>query len=177
MAQRSLGVLVGRFQVPQLHDGHLAIINHVAGSCDETCILVGRCKTPNLKNPLPYAAVAAMIRKDYEFAYGQGRLHIHGLSDIPGNDLAWSHRLDSMLNILFPDYSIRLYSGRDSFKASYHGRHRPVIDWYGYDGNVNGTRSREEIYSMAPLNSAEFRKGIIYGVGKFFAQQDQEEGA
>lgn len=164
---KTVGVLIGRFQLPQLHDGHTAIINHVLKNCDETCILVGVTPKPDLKNLLPYPAVRQMIRGTYAASYAAGKLHIHPLLDIDGNDLQWSYCIDRLLTLLFPGYVVHLYSGRDSFKPHYHGKYQPVIDWYGFNGEINGTKERNRIIESNPADCASFRAGIVYGLGNY----------
>lgn len=166
---RSVGVVIGRFQVPSLHGGHKAIINHVLEKEGEACVLVGVAGRIDggLKNLLPFPAIQQMIRSEWPLPHNTGRLHIHPLPDIPGQDLQWSLQIDRFLDLLFPYHEVTLYSGRDSFKPSYSGKYRPVVDWYGYDGNVNGSKLRDDIVRGDPVDSPVFRAGIIYGLGNY----------
>ena len=172
---KQVGIVIGRFQVPVLHAGHLALLRHVIANSDETCVLVGVTPKQDLKNPLPYPAVECMIRGTFHKEQAQGRLQIHPLPDIPGNDLQWSHAIDQLLGALYPYEQIKLWSGRDSFKPYYHGKHRPVRDWYGFNGEVNGTKERDEIIQGAPSDSLLFRQGIIYGVGQLLTQKPKRK--
>lgn len=168
-----VGVLIGRFQLPTLHEGHVALINHVLWNNDEACVLVGITPKPDLKNLLPYAAVEQMIRSRYQCEFSARNLHIHPLQDIPGEDLQWSLSIDRLLDALFPGYEIKLWSGRDSFKPYYHGKFRPVQDWYGFNGEINGTTERNKIIDAAPNNHQLFRAGIIYGLGNYLKGQNE----
>jgi nicotinamide mononucleotide adenylyltransferase len=160
---KKVGVVIGRFQLPQLHGGHKAFITHVLEANNEACVFVGVKDTPDLKNPLPYPAVKAMIAG--EFRTFSHKLQIHPLKDVE-TDLQWSEQIDQFLALLYPNADITLYSGRDGFKPYYKGRYVPVKDWLGYDGNVNGTDVRDAIIQGDASNNEEFRKGIIYGVGR-----------
>ena len=60
----SLGVIVGRFQVPELHEGHHKLIAHVLSQHPQILILLG--VTPVLgskRNPLDYITRERMIHE------------------------------------------------------------------------------------------------------------------
>lgn len=182
---KTVGALIGRFQLPELHSGHRALIQHVSKQCDETCVLVGVAPQVSLKNLLPYAAVESMVRGTFLSLFQQRKLHIHPLLDIDGNDLQWSMYIDQFLTALFPGYEIQLWSGRDSFKPYYHGKFRPVHEWYGFNGEIHGTDARDAIMDGDPIDSKDFRAGIVYGLGNYLRNENgklnkairlQEEG-
>lgn len=165
MRQKRIGVVIGKFQVPELHEQHIALIQHVMNVSDDTCVLVGT--DPN--NPeylLPFECVEQSIRTDFVELF-----HVHPLVDVPNNDLNWSMQLDRFLQLLFPFAEITLYCGRDGFRTRYHGKHRPVTVWSGNDPKVSATRIRESIISSAPVDSPIFRAGIIYGKGNYVQSQ------
>lgn len=163
---KTAGVVIGRFQLPELHDGHKALINHVISQNDVTCVLVGVSLEQSLKNILPYAAIAQMIRGMYAKEYAAAKLFVFPIYDTPGADSEWSNAVDCFLRLLFPRHSLKLYAGRDSFKSSYEGA-LPVTDWYGYNGNINGTATRDKIMNGDPIDNPAFRAGIIYGLGNY----------
>jgi nicotinamide mononucleotide adenylyltransferase len=162
---KEIAVVIGRFQLPELHGGHRAIIEYALRVGKEACVLVGVSPVATLKNLLPYSAVEQMIRAEYQGYYNDRLLHIHPLQDCPNEDLQWSMNIDRFLEQLFPNCNIVMVSGRDSFKPYYHGKHRPVKDYFGFNGDINGTTERENIMTSDPIESVEFRKGIIYGLG------------
>jgi bifunctional NMN adenylyltransferase/nudix hydrolase len=162
---KTAGVVIGRFQLPELHDGHKALINHVISQNDVTCVLVGVSLMPTPKNPLPYPAVAQMIRGTYAKEYTTAKLFVFPIYDTQGDE-TWSITVDCFLKLLFPQHTLRLYAGRDSFKSSYNGE-LPVTDWYGYNGNINGTGTRDRIINGDPIDNPAFRAGIIYGLGNY----------
>ena len=173
--QKVIGVVIGRFQLPNLHDGHKALINHVLAQSDKVCILVGVAAKTTLKDLLPYPVVEQMIRKEFHPVYAAGNLHIHPLLDIDGNDLQWSLYIDKFLGALYPHDTVQLWAGRDSYKPHYHGKFRPVKDWYGYNGEVNGTVVRGRIIEGNPIDCWQFRAGIIYGLGNYLRSKDPAE--
>lgn len=164
---KTVGVVIGRFQLAHLHRGHIAFIKHVAQTNDACCVLVGCAPQPDAKNLLPYPVIAQMIRNVFKSLHDAAKLHVFPLQDIPGEDLQWSMQIDRFLELAFPYHKIKLYSGRDSYKESYHGKFQPVESWYGYDGNVNGTMLRSNIMTGDPTDSYDFRAGIIYGLGNY----------
>lgn len=166
MKTRTVGVIVGRFQVDELTPGHVALIDHVRRCNDEVCVLVGTAAKPDSKNPLPYRCVEQMIRTTYPDIY-----FVHPLLDTPGEDLQWSLQLDRFLQLLFPQSDIKLYGGRDSFKQHYHGRYKPVVEFTGFDQSVSGTRIRHEIVNGDTVDSPAFRAGIIYARGNDVSSQ------
>lgn len=172
--QKTVGVVIGRFQLPELHDGHKALINHVAKENDVVCVLVGVSPRASLKNLLPYAATASMIRGTFREQHVRCKIFVFPLQDVEGNDLQWSMEIDKFLQLLFPAHYIRLYAGRDSFKSSYHGRFQPVVDWFGYNGEVNGSAVRNSIIDGDPIDSKDFRAGIVYGLGNYLRDRDAQ---
>lgn len=163
---KRIGVVIGRFQVPELTDGHLALLDHVLKGSDDVCVLVGVSPTVSVKNLLPFDCVEQVIRTSYPEIF-----HVHPLEDIPGQDLQWSMQIDRFLSLLFPRCEISLYGGRDSFKDHYVGRHRPVVEFQDFDTRVNATKLRSEIIHGKPEDSAAFRRGIIFGVGRYVHSQ------
>ena len=57
-----IGVIVGRFQVPNIHDGHKALFDEVAARHERLIIFVGVHPFPATKScPLDYATRAFML--------------------------------------------------------------------------------------------------------------------
>lgn len=62
----SCGVLIGRFQVHTLHEGHRAIIDQVCANHKKVIIFLGVPVISNTKsNPLDFATRKAMIQQLY----------------------------------------------------------------------------------------------------------------
>ena len=52
---KKLGVLIGRFQVPQMHEGHRFIVRQMMEQCDQVLVLFGSAnRTRSVKNPFTY---------------------------------------------------------------------------------------------------------------------------
>lgn len=158
MKNNSVGVIVGRFQVPKLHSGHIEIINRVLQNHKKLLLVLG-CKygNPDLKNPLPYITRDTMIREMFPMAT------IIPFFDMK-DDKEWVKNLDRVVEHLYPHEDITFYGSRDSFLNCYESNGgkwntqvlEPLPDF-------SGTLYREQI-SGEVLNTEDFRKGIIYSV-------------
>lgn len=152
-----VGVLVGRFQVPSLHEGHRDVLDFVAARHDSVILFLG---TPGhgqstQMNPLDFKAREQMIREEYpEFS-------IFFIEDQP-TDEYWSRYLDKMIAThTTASQSAMLYGSRDSFISHYSGKH-PTIELEA-EQKISGTAVREEVKRNRPKNSQEWREGVVYG--------------
>lgn len=148
-----IGVVVGRFQVPMLHDGHKAILSSVSSQHKNMLVLVGVSSTLGTKeNPLPYVLRLQMLQSSYP-----------GAVFAPINDMAcdeaWSDQLDRIVRTHFPMGSVRLYGGRDSFVSHYHGS----FETFEYPNIDLGSGSciRQEV-GKSYVNTDDFRRGVIW---------------
>lgn len=148
-----LGVIVGRFQVPELHLGHQKLIEHVKSHFDEVCVVVGDTPVKGSKrNPLDYPTRYKMIRDAYP------DILLTTIMDSP-NDVAWSLELDRLIGGICPIGEVIMFGGRDSFIPHYSGRYQTVAIELGYA--PTGTEVRN-ITSNRIRVSTDFRAGIIY---------------
>lgn len=162
MKKRGVGVVVGRFQVHKLHDGHWTLIRR-ALQHDKTLICIGTrpaVSTPH--DPLDYPTRERMIRQSVREAV------VVPLPDQP-TDRGWSEHLDQLIHIMFPTDPVTMYQGRDSFQGHYRGRHSvQEIDEVPHH---SGTELRSEI-SRSVMDSEEFRCGVIYCATNQFTRID-----
>jgi bifunctional NMN adenylyltransferase/nudix hydrolase len=148
-----VGVIVGRFQTDELHDGHIAFIDQVFENHKKVVIMVGISRiTGTKKNPLDYAAREAMIKEVYPKAV------VLPIRDERFDD-RWSQSLDSLVTQPYGEKKIVLYGSRDSFIPYYSGKF-PVIELED-SGDYNATNIREKV-SRETLGTRDFRRGIIY---------------
>lgn len=149
----SVGIIIGRFQVNKLHDGHRELINHVLSIHREVIIMIGVPRIQNTKrNPLPFAARKAMLQKEFK------NVVIVPILD-QGSNEKWSYEVDSIIPNVFGDKTAVIYGSRDSFIPFYKGKY-PVVE-LEESTPYNGTNIREEI-ARETLDSEDFRSGIIY---------------
>lgn len=151
---REIGVVVGRFQSPQLHHGHRRLLDHVAQRHQSMLVVVGCCEPRlSLRNPLDYETRRLMVSNAYP------RAHVAALLD-RRDDSEWSYCLDQIVaGAAGPGVGARLYGSRDSFLETYSGQY-PVVriatagDW------PSATVLRAQI--QEPRGSVDFRAGVIY---------------
>lgn len=152
-----LGVIIGRFQVPELTDGHKKLISHVKAQHGQVLIAVGCIsnKERTKRDPLDYSVREAMIKSDFPDAI------VIPLADVPGNDELWSEVLDSHLRTICPMGEIVLYGGRDSFMPHYKGRFKTYK--VELEFSPSGTDLREYTSNRIRI-SGDFRAGMIYSM-------------
>ncbi len=151
--QPRVGVVVGRFQVDSLHQGHHHLILSAAGSNDKLLIVVGSGRglaTP--RYPLPFPLRQQMLKE----AYPKATILEH--HDHP-SDQAWSEGLDQLIAEKFPDHTVTLYGSRDSFLPHYSGRFATIE--VAEVPSESGTDRRKKMIA-APPASSDFRSGVIY---------------
>lgn len=155
------GVIIGRFQVHKLHEGHEELFRAVMARHSRVIVFLGVPAHKNMtkKHPLPYDVRSVMLKSRFPDA----NLEIHPLVDVPDDDLAWSRTLDTKIREIAPIGGITLYSARDGFAPHYKG----IFKVHELDLEINvprtisGENIRAEITNTV-LASPEFRAGIIF---------------
>ena len=151
-----VGVIVARFQSPELHEGHQDIINLVRNTHPRVIIFLGlsplRC-TKN--NPYDFAIRKAMIEEKYK------DVEVLYIDDV-GDDEIWSGNLDRLVaKNVGPGQKATLYGSRDSFIKAYSGRY-PTVELVP-NKVISASEIRKKI-AIKPLTTPDFRKGIVYAV-------------
>ncbi len=149
----TLGVVIGRFQVPDLHEGHRHVIEHAWKRNDDLLVVVGSghgLATP--RNPLPFPVRKHMILAHFPKA------HVFEHFDHPSN-AAWSENLDRIIEERFPGHSVTLYGSRDSFIPFYSGRYNTEV--VVPIPARSGSELRREVADDPP-RTLDFRRGIIF---------------
>lgn len=148
------GVIVGRFQVAELHDGHRSLIDSVVSRHRKVVVLLGISPLMNsINNPLDFEARKQMLLAAYP------SITILYVKDV-NDDALWSKMVDAVIgDVLSPTQTALLYGSRDSFIKSYTGR----FDTYELptEHTKSGTTLRAEIGREAKDN-AEWRAGVIW---------------
>jgi bifunctional NMN adenylyltransferase/nudix hydrolase len=152
MNTKNIGIIVGRFQVAELHEGHQHLIDYARHENDEVAIVLGQgAALLSGRNPLPPLVRTRVIQDQYP------GVKVFEHYDHP-SDLDWSTNLDTLLTEEFPQATLRLYASRDSFIPHYRGA-LPVITVPELEG-LNGTLKRAELYDTCDW-SRPFREGMI----------------
>lgn len=159
--EKTIGVIVGRFQVAQLTSGHKEIIEYMLSKKHTiNIIILGNGIVPYTKNnPLDFEVRRYMIEKEYP-----GVFQIYGIQDEP-SDLMWSRKLDELINYNNKCSKVTIYGSRDSFIPYYHGIYQ--TESYQQKIYCSGSEEREIIGSTIE-RSLDWRKGCIYGIQNKF---------
>ncbi len=150
------GVIIGRFQVDDIHEGHKALLDSVADSVGRLIIFVGL--SPNkctVNNPLDFMAVRSMLQDYYPEAI------IQYIKDTQSND-QWSETLDTQIDALIgPRQNVMLFGSRDSFIPYYSGKFATTE--LVQRSFASGSQIRRELAARS-RNSRDFRAGAIWAM-------------
>lgn len=151
--QCEIGVIVGRFQCPELHAAHRDLIEIVMARHTRRLILLGVPPIQSTRrNPLDYQTRLEMFRAEYpEFV-------VMPLPDLPTDEM-WSNELDRRVREAFPEGKVTLYGGRDSFVQHYTGAFETSTVVQKSEFSASAMR---ESAAVAPLDTRDFRAGVIY---------------
>lgn len=156
ISKYSVGVIVARFQVHELHEGHHYVIKQVIKNHKKTIIFLGVPKfIGTKKNPLDFDTRKKMVQSHYPEAV------IVALPDNRDNQ-KWAHELDKRIREIYPHGDVLLYGSRDSFIPYYlnNGGKFQTTELKQL-GTFTGTDVRKMI-SEEVRNSIDFRSGVIY---------------
>lgn len=113
-----VGAIVARFQTPELHQGHMDLIDYVFSRHEKVIIFLGCSPVVDPDNFLDYQQRKAMILEKYPVDKYPG-LDIFYIHDCKDN-APWSQKLDSLIDDhLRPIDKPLLYGSRESFIAAY----------------------------------------------------------
>src|SRR5581483_7740491 len=163
-----LGVVVGRFQVPELHEAHKALFEFVSKHSSYILPVIGFNKfreyRPSAREPLSATS----------------RMYILQKSNLPGtilskvilmpdcsSDQEWSNELDLAIEAVQGEFGLQeepvmLFGGRDSFITHYFGKFPTFeVKLKGLE-EVSGTDTRLKLISDSNFYNLDFVKGYIY---------------
>jgi bifunctional NMN adenylyltransferase/nudix hydrolase len=147
-----IGVIVGRFQVDELHEGHRNLIDSVIENHDKVIIFLGVSPAINTEtNPMDYKPRELMLLEAYP------QITVIPIKDV-NNDLEWSKTLDTKIREVFPMGSITLYGSRDGFTKSYKGN-LPTIQLQDRF-KISGSEIRKSL-STKVISNKFYRQGLI----------------
>lgn len=154
-----VGIIVGRFQVPDLHEAHKELIETVLNKHSRVLLFLGlapeSCKC-TYNNPLDYAARKAMIEQTYP-----NRIEVLYIKDVGHNEL-WSKELDRQISLhVGPSTRVMLYGSRDGFTQYYKGKF-PTEDLTP-TRFISGKEIRKNV-GVSSKKTREFREGVIWAV-------------
>ena len=116
-----VGVIVGRFQVSELTEGHKELIQSVIDRHKHTVCVVGLSQIKATKNnPLDFESRRKMLHEEFP------DLTIVYIKDTK-DDKQWSKNLDEVISTHVPPTSkVSLYGSRDSFISYYTGKYDTI---------------------------------------------------
>ena len=147
-----IGVIIGRFQIHELHEAHTNLIDAVIKKHHKVIIFLGvNSIGPTKRNPLDFDSRKRMLQTKYP------QIVIAPVKDV-NNDEIWSSKLDEKIREIYPMGKALLYGGRDSFIPHYKGKndtaelHQEIF--------LSGTEVRK-ILSQKIQDSSDYRAGKI----------------
>lgn len=153
MKNNETGVIIARLQVPELHPGHLDLINTVKSQFNRVILFLGISSvSPTRNNPLNFEARKLMVKKSFP------DIEIYPLNDQYNNDL-WCKILDERIESICPNEKVKILGSRDSVCKTYIGKF-PIVELPARH-TISGEQIRKSIEKDGMLASVDFRRGII----------------
>jgi len=154
MQKYDVGVIVGRFQVNALHQGHIDLINSVVDVSERVIVFLGVSPLKGTRgNPLDFRARKEMIQEAYP------DLDALSIKDC-SSDEVWSANLDEEIKALIgPSSTVALYGSRDAFIEHYVGNY-PTVE-LRQEVYISGSEIRKQI-SHTTTPTRDFRAGAIW---------------
>lgn len=152
----STGVIIGRFQVHELHQAHIELIDYVLSKHQKVILFLGvAAANGTRRNPMDFPTRKAMMVEKYPGKFS-AILPIHDNR----SDIEWSKEIDKRIKEIAIGSAI-LYGSRDSFIPHYKGQFK--VQELETKTFTSGTEVRKNI-SQQVIGSSEFRAGVIYSV-------------
>ncbi len=152
-ARADVGVIVGRWQVDDLHTIHHTLIDQAVDDHKKVIVFIGLSDIlGGIVDPLDYPTRAAMLLDHYP------DITVLPIQDT-GCDKEWSKNLDAAIRTVCPIGEALLYGGRDSFVQHYTGQF-PIVE-LDAQCHPSGTDIRNEV-GREVRASSDFRAGVIY---------------
>lgn len=155
-ADDTIGVLIGRFQVNEVHEGHVRLIDAVRRAHSRLVILLGvPPRLPNEENPLTYPIRERMMRSLVPDAVVMPILDCR-------TDEEWSRNVDRTIETAYPVAKAVIYGSRKSCIPRYHGRFPTKELDLGVE-ELSGTEVRRRL-KVEIRDSPDFRAGVIHAM-------------
>jgi len=151
-----VAVIVGRFQVDDLHEGHVDFLNKIVDSHSKTIVFLGLSPIKCSKNnPLDFEARKQMIIAKFP------DIIVLYIPDTYSNG-KWSDNLDNQIkHITGINQDVVLYGNRDSFIRYYSGKYKCLE--LEQEIFISGTQVRKQI-SNSVKGERSFRQGVIWAI-------------
>lgn len=159
---RNLGVVIARFQAPELTEAHQHLIHQVATRSVRVVVMLGVTRALSKRDPLEFILRKWMVEDFWLEHYPErtGDLFIIPDHNRP-SDEEWARRIDEHVSALVvPRGTVTVFCGRDGAGRAYQiaGGSHPVEVF-----DVQGTHATTVRANVMPERTASFRRGVIYG--------------
>lgn len=151
----TVAVVVGRFHVPQLHEGHVSLFETAFRECDEVLAVLGTPYTLSENDPLSFELRRLMLMGRFPHR----PLRIIESPSLPSSSEARSQLLDEIIDLECAGKRPVIYGSSDSIVHKYTGRH-PTRE----TDTITSVRGTEIRKAIMPKDSVVFREGAIYAV-------------
>lgn len=151
-----LGIIVGRFQTPKLHESHKKLFDYVCSRHEKVVCYLGLAPIMGtMKNPLDFNQRAKMIHEDYP------NVQCFYIKDCRSNP-QWSTTLDTMItDVTTWGQKPLLYGSRDSFISDYQdGGGKFDVEELESDSFISATQVRREA-SRSIISNYFVRLGMV----------------
>ena len=151
-----VAIIIGRFQVPYLHVGHVDLFKKVIDRSDKVIVLLGTAPKSR-SNPLNFETRKLMIQNRFH------NIDVYEIRDQKHHSV-WVDKVDNLISgVVDSDDEVTLYGGRDSFASIYRESNGcfPTKELETPKG-YSGTNLRKE-YGEKIIDSDDYRTGIIAG--------------
>jgi bifunctional NMN adenylyltransferase/nudix hydrolase len=150
----SIGVVVGRFQTPKLHEGHLHLIQTALKNHHKVFVFIGvspvKCSA---NDPLTFTMRKRVIEESFPM------VEIYYIFDV-FDAKRWSLDLDKSISSLKGNnVNVCLYGGRDSFLKSYVGKYS--VKYVDPIKDISAFKIRKNI-GLSPELNEHFMNGVIW---------------
>jgi bifunctional NMN adenylyltransferase/nudix hydrolase len=155
-----IGVVIGRFQVPALHESHKKLFDHVTSRHEKVICFIGLGHLKSTKrNLLDFIQRKTMISEVYP------NVICLYVKDCKSNE-RWSNGIDDIIcDQLMPGQKALLYGSRDSFIKYYLGRFD--TEELESDSFISDTEIRKDV-NRAMHSSKDVRMGVVCGASNRF---------
>ena len=155
----TVGVIVARLQVAELHEAHKELIDTVLSKHPKVLIFLGLSQVRgSIYDPLDFQPRKQMLLEAYPHDK-YPNLSIGYIKDSRSDD-DWSKKMDELISdAIGPNDTVVLYGSRDSFLGHYKGH----FDTRELQATrfISGTELRQKI-AQAPQSNPQFRAGAIW---------------
>ena len=148
-----LGVLIGRFQVPEMHEGHRFLVREMLEQCDQVLVLFGSSNRPrSVKNPFTYQERATAAQRLFPSIWTAP------LNDYLYNDSQWMADVAATIKDAEVEFSFKFGEQPEVVLYGHHKDGNDYLKWfpqYEYvnvnsDVDVSGTEVRNSFSHLLP---------------------------